>query len=245
MRAGRRSSAVEARTSAPSRPLWIFGYGSLMWRPGFDYEEAVLARVEGWCRGFFIYSTHHRGTHAHPGLVLGLDRGGTCDGMAFRVAASHASRTLCYLRAREQINGVYREQPVRVRLEDGSGRHVEAIAYVAERRHPSFAGRLPLSAQVRLIRGASGVSGPNLHYLISTVRHLEYLGVKQAELSRLVALSGPHLARAAAAGNLQRATRALIGHCLAHRVKVPLMRKGERRRFIYRQRIAEWALAED
>lgn len=230
---------------ALARPLWIFGYGSLMWRPGFEYEEAVLARAEGWRRGFCIYSTHHRGTHARPGLVLGLDRGGVCDGMAFRVAAHAASRTLCYLRAREQINGVYREQPVRVRLEDGTGRHVEAIAYVAERLHPSFAGTLPLTTQARLIRAAAGASGPNLHYLINTVRHLEHLGVRQGDLSRLLALAGPHLARKSRSYDVQRASQSMIGHCLRHRVKVPLMRKGERRRFIHRQRIAEWALAED
>jgi cation transport protein ChaC len=213
-----------------------------MWRPGFDFEEAVPARVEGWQRGFFIYSTHHRGTHERPGLVLALDRGGACTGMAFRVAPAKAAHTLAYLRAREQINGVYREQPVRVRLEDGSGRHVEALAYVAERRHPSYAGRLSLLAQARLIRAASGISGPNLHYLINTVRHLEALGCKQADLSRLLALSAAHLKCKQGHHELQRATRALIDHCARHRVKVPLLRKGERRRFTHRLQIAQWSL---
>lgn len=238
--------SVDVRTSVSvRRPLWIFGYGSLMWRPGFEFEEAVPARVEGWQRGFFIYSTHHRGTHARPGLVLALDRGGTCTGMAFRVAPGKSAHTLAYLRAREQINGVYREQPVRTRLEDGSGRHVEAITYVAERRHPSYAGRLSLSSQARLIRAASGISGPNLHYLINTVRHLEALGCRQQDLNRLVALSAAHLKRKPEHQELHRATRALIDHCARHRVKVPLMRKGERRRFIHRLQIAQWASREN
>ena len=228
-----------------AQDLWIFGYGSLMWRPRFEHEEAVPARVEGWRRGFFIYSTHHRGTHARPGLVLALDRGGSCCGVAFRVAPGRAAATLGYLRAREQVNGVYREQQLAARLEDGSGRRVSAIAYVAERKHPSYAGRLPLATQIRLIRAAAGISGPNLHYLINTVRQLEALGVREQELCRLVALAGPHLARKSSAHELQRAAHALMHHCLADRVKVPLMRKGERRRFIYRLRMAEWSLSQD
>ena len=225
----------------PIDPLWIFGYGSLMWRPDFAFEEAVPARVEGWRRGFFIYSTHHRGTHARPGLVLALDRGGTCDGMAFRVSASAAADTLCNLRAREQVNGVYREQAVRARLDDGSGRHVTAIAYVAERSHPSYAGRLPLAAQIRLIRAASGISGPNLQYLINTVRYLQSVGVRQGDLSRLVTLAGPHLSRPVATHDVRRTAQSLIGHCARHRVPVPLMCRGERRRFIYRLQLAAWA----
>ena len=238
-----RQAGVSA-VDQPPRPLWIFGYGSLMWRPGFEFEEAVQARVEGWRRGFFIYSTHHRGTHARPGLVLALDRGGACTGIAFRVGAAKAPQTLGYLRAREQVNGVYREQPLMARLADGSGRLVEAIAFVAERRHPSYAGRLPLGTQMRLIRAAAGISGSNLHYLINTVRHLESLGVREQELCRLVTLAGPHLARKAGERELQRAAQSLIGHCARLRVKVPLLRRGERRRFVYRLRIAEWALAE-
>ena len=229
----------------PAAGLWIFGYGSLMWRPGFAFEEAVPARVEGWRRGFYIYSTHHRGSHARPGLVLALDRGGACSGVAFRVAPEQAAATLAYLRAREQINGVYREQHLATRIDDGSGRRVEAIGYVAERRHPSYAGRLPLSTQVRLIRGASGISGPNLHYLINTVRQLELLGVREQELSRLLTLAGPHLARKSTSNDLARTTRSLMQHCLCDRVKVPLMRKGERRRFLYRLRMAEWSRSSD
>lgn len=225
----------------PDTPLWIFGYGSLMWRPGFEFAEAVPARVEGWRRGFYIYSTHHRGTHARPGLVLGLDRGGACRGVAFRVAPDRAATTLRYLRAREQINGVYREKTLSARLEDGTGRCVPVVAFVAERTHPSYAGQLPLTTQIRLIRGASGISGPNLHYLINTVRQLDKLGFREQELSRLLVLAGPHIAREDAAHDLHRRTQALVHHCLAGRVKVPLMRRGERRRFMHRIQMAAWA----
>ncbi len=221
--------------------LWIFGYGSLMWRPGFDYEEAVPARIEGWRRGFCIYSTHHRGTHQRPGLVLGLDRGGACTGMAFRIKDANRKHTLAYLRAREQVNGVYREQVLPARLDDGSSRRIVVVAYVVERGHPSYAGRLPLLDQVRLIRAATGISGPNLHYLASTVRRLDELGIYESELRRLMALAGPHLTRQSSRCDLARTAHGLIGHCIRHRVKVPLMRKSERRRFLYRLRIAEWS----
>lgn len=232
---------MSASPASNEPELWIFGYGSLMWRPGFDFLEAVPARVDGWRRGFFIYSTHHRGTHARPGLVLALDRGGACTGLAFRVARENAAATLTYLRAREQINGVYREQRLRARLEDGSGRFVEVIAYVAERQHPSYAGGLPLTTQARLIRAAAGISGSNLHYLINTVRHLDTLRIREHELSRLLALAGAHLSRKSCPDELHRCSGALMRHCLAKRAKVPLMRKGERRRFIYRLQMAAWS----
>ena len=214
-----------------------------MWRPDFEFEEAVHARVNGWRRGFFIYSTHHRGTHARPGLVLALDRGGACEGVAYRVAAESAARTLAYLRAREQVNGVYREAVVQARLEDGSHRYIEAMAYVAERRHPSYAGRLAIREQVRLIRAARGISGPNLHYLISTVRQLQRLGVREPELARVLALAGPHFANKTCETELRRAGHALIAACRRFPVGAPLMRPSARRRFTHRKQLAEWALA--
>ena len=229
------------------QPLWIFGYGSLMWRPDFPHEEAVHARIHGWQRGFFIYSTHHRGTHQRPGLVLALDRGGACEGIAYRVAADRAASTLAYLRAREQVNGVYREAQIAARLEDGSGRHIVAVAYVAERRHPSYAGRLALTEQVRLIRAARGISGPNLHYLANTVRHLESLGVHEPELVRLLALAGPHFSRprlcdADGGRQMSRTAGSLIEVSRRFPVGAPLMPPGARRRFVYRKQIAAWAL---
>ena len=138
--------------TAPGHDLWVFAYGSLMWRPGFPYEEAQHARLVGYRRCFCIYSVHHRGSHARPGLVLGLDRGGACEGIAYRIAAPHVAETLRYLRARELINGVYRETQVPVQLIKGPHREVMAHAYIVERTHPNYAARLPLALQARLIR---------------------------------------------------------------------------------------------
>jgi glutathione-specific gamma-glutamylcyclotransferase len=175
--------------------LWVFGYGSLMWRPGFAYEEARHARLTGYKRCFCIYSVHHRGTAERPGMVLGLDRGGACEGIAFRVAAARAAETTRYLRAREQVKGVYREVHVPVELIEGPHREVLALAYVAERAHPNYAGELTLALQARLVHGAQGESGANLDYLISTLRHLAELGIRERAIERLMGLIGPHAAR--------------------------------------------------
>ena len=171
--------------------LWIFGYGSLMWRTGFPYVEAARATLTGLARAFCVYSVHHRGTPARPGLVLGLDRGGACHGMAFRVAPEHAAATIAYLRAREQVTGAYRESQRLVRLNDGSGRHVRALCYVVERAHPQYTGPLTAAEQARIIRWARGVSGANVDYLMSTLEHLEALGIREPELMRVRTLLGP------------------------------------------------------
>ncbi len=229
-----------------SRPheIWIFGYGSLMWRPEFAYEEAVHARIDGWHRGFLIYSVHHRGDHQRPGLVLALDRGGSCEGIAFRIDPRYAEPTLAYLRARELISGVYREQHLIARLVDGTGRRVEAVTFVAERSHPSYAGRLALSAQARLIRAARGSSGPNYHYLASTVRHLQELGVHEPELVRLLAIAGPHFARKGGGGDVERLATSLIAANRRFAAAAPRIPVVERHRFIYRKQIAAWAWSE-
>ena len=117
--------------------LWVFGYGSLMWRPGFPHEEVVRARVDGYSRSFCVYSVHHRGVEGRPGLVLGLDRGGSCTGMAYRVAAANAGSTLKYLREREQVNGVYRETNLNISLLECDRRQVFGLTYVVERANPS------------------------------------------------------------------------------------------------------------
>ncbi len=232
--------SAEPRRSGPA-PLWVFGYGSLMWRPGFEAECSAHARLVGWRRCFCIYSTHHRGSPARPGLVLGLDRGGACEGIAYRVSPAHAAATLAYLRAREQINGVYREAQVAVTLEDavaGCDGHVSALAFVVERAHPSYAGRLPLAAQARLIRAAAGISGANVDYLVSTLRHLHGLGVREPELDRLLTMIGPHFARGKPERSAHTRARALIAACRRFPVTVPMMRPADRRRFTYRRLLA-------
>ena len=165
--------------------LWVFAYGSLMWRPGFAFSERANAALIGAHRSLCIYSFHHRGTAERPGLVLGLDEGGACRGVAFRVAAEKRDETLAYLRAREQVTDVYLEAIKPVSLLDGLGRDCEAVCYVADRGHPQYAGRLSIEAQARLVRPASGQSGTNIEYVLNTVRHLEEAGIHDVELTAL------------------------------------------------------------
>jgi glutathione-specific gamma-glutamylcyclotransferase len=181
-------SKVQVKTSAhsgPSTDLWVFGYGSLMWRPGFSFIERQNGLVRGWRRSLCIYSWVHRGTREKPGLVLGLDRGGACHGAAFRVAAADREATIAYLREREQVTSVYLERTVRVLLWEGAV--VEAITYVADRHHPQYAGVLDREELLRLTSHAIGGSGPNDEYILNTVAHLEQAGVKDATLEWLAA----------------------------------------------------------
>lgn len=173
---------------------WIFAYGSLMWRPGFRYAEARQAELVGFRRCFCVYSVHHRGTRARPGLVLGLDRGGACTGMAFRVHAEDAAEIEAYLRAREQVEGVYRAVHAPVELVE-ERREVFALAFIVERSHVNYAGRLPVAAQARIIAGAAGISGVNADYLFNTLGHLREMSIRERELERVEALVGPFAAR--------------------------------------------------
>jgi glutathione-specific gamma-glutamylcyclotransferase len=221
--------------------LWIFGYGSLMWRPGFEYVESLRARLTGYRRCFCIYTTNHRGTPARPGLVLGLDRGGVCDGVAYRVAPADARATAEYLRVREQVNGVYREAHVPVTLDGPKHREVLAQAYIVERAHPSYTGPLSLRAQAQLIRGARGISGNNLDYLINTLAHLDTLGIAEPELNRVMTLIGPHFGRCGTQELASPRVASLLKVCRRLPFDAPVSRPGERRRFIHRRQIAIWA----
>jgi cation transport protein ChaC len=221
--------------------LWVFGYGSLMWRPGFPSVEVARARLDGYRRCFCVYSTRHRGTAQRPGLVLGLDRGGSCVGLAYRVARADVLATLGYLREREQMNGIYRECLVPVQLLDGSHREVEARAYVVERWHPSYTGRLALSTQARLIRAARGISGCNLDYLINTVAHLRQLTIREPDLERILALAGPHVGHCGRSGADRPAASALRRVCQRHGVAAPILKLEARRRFTHRRQLAQHA----
>jgi cation transport protein ChaC len=173
--------------------LWVFGYGSLMWRPGFPYLEKVEARLIGAHRSLCVYSVYHRGTPEQPGLVLGLDSGGTCLGIAFRVAAAERTATIDYLRAREQVTMVYREVTRRIWLKGDPKRAVSAVCYMADRSHPQYAGRLSLDQQLHLVRQGRGHSGVNRDYVIETVASLEAIGYAGSDLHRLAArLKGSH-----------------------------------------------------
>jgi glutathione-specific gamma-glutamylcyclotransferase len=168
--------------------LWVFGYGSLMWRPGFEFTEQVPARLIGEHRALCVYSFDHRGTPEKPGLVLGLDRGGACRGVAFRVAAKQRGDTIDYLRSREQTTHVYREVMRSVWLEDEARQRVSALAYVVDRGHVQYAGRLSLTEQVRYVRQGHGRSGNNRDYVLSTVKSIEAQGFRDTQLHQLAAL---------------------------------------------------------
>jgi glutathione-specific gamma-glutamylcyclotransferase len=172
--------------------LWVFGYGSLMWRPGFPFAESAPALLKGAHRALCVYSVVHRGTHAQPGLVLGLDRGGACRGVAFRVASGAETDTLAYLREREQVTDVYVEAVRPIRLLDGSGRVLKALTYLVDRSHAQYAGDLLLEEQLRMVRGGKGQAGGNVEYVMKTLRHLEETGVQDPLLASIAAhLTGP------------------------------------------------------
>jgi len=180
--------------------LWVFGYGSLIWRPGFDFVERTPARVTGLHRSLCIYSFDHRGTPERPGLVLGLDIGGACSGIAYRVAAAKRAETLDYLRAREQTTSVYREIVRNVWLAGKPERRADAVCYMVDRSHPQYAGRLTLDRQLHLVRQGHGRSGNNRDYVIETVGALEALGIRDRELHLLAeGLKGTHEAHPAPA----------------------------------------------
>jgi cation transport protein ChaC len=165
--------------------LFVFAYGSLMWRPGFAFRERLPARLIGAHRALCVYSFVHRGTPERPGLVLGLDLGGACRGIAYRVAAADSTETLAYLRAREQVTKVYREATRPVVLIGQPERRVAAVCYVVDRSHPQYAGRLSLEEQLHHVRQGHGRSGPNRDYVLETVKALESLGCRDRDLHLL------------------------------------------------------------
>jgi len=165
--------------------LWVFGYGSLMWRPGFSFLERRLARLHGYHRAFCVFSHVHRGTPDKPGLVFGLDRGGSCRGIAYRVASIEAEAVREYLREREQVTMIYREVVLPLRLLDGALETVAAVTFLVDRAHVQYAGKLGFEDQVRLIVAGEGQSGRNPDYLANMVRHLREMGIRDDGLERL------------------------------------------------------------
>lgn len=176
--------------------LWVFGYGSLMWRPNFAHEEAVPAILEGGHRALCVYSVVHRGTHGAPGLVLGLDRGGTCQGVAFRVPREAVHETRVYLRRRENVTNTYSAVIRSVKLLEPEEREVHALCYMINRRHPQYAGLLSLERQAYLVRHRRGASGANIDYVTNTVEHLRACGIHDPLLERLMAKLGRGAVRA-------------------------------------------------
>ena len=167
--------------------FWVFGYGSLMWNPGFPYLEAAPARIFGFRRSLCVISTNYRGTEQNPGLVLGLDNGGSTDGLAFLVADEHINETLAYLDDREQITKVYCPHFACAHLKDG--RKVRAYTFVVRHGHGQYAGNLSREETARMIVNGKGERGRSLDYVANTVAHLDELGIKDTELHRVLELA--------------------------------------------------------
>ncbi|MFQ5566181.1 MAG: gamma-glutamylcyclotransferase [Paracoccaceae bacterium] len=170
--------------------FWVFGYGSLMWKPGFDVAEARMARLAGYKRAFALSSVHYRGTPELPGLVLGLDwsPAAECIGMALRIAAGEADEVRHYLAERELVSRAYFEVSHPITLlcpGPGEGERVDAICFILDRTHPQYAGGMALEDQAAVIGAAAGPTGTNRDYLFKTVEHLRELGVEDPELFEL------------------------------------------------------------
>ena len=164
---------------------WVFGYGSLIWRPGFASKSQQQATMPGVHRRLCVYSYRHRGTERQPGLVFGLVRGGSCRGMAFEVPAAEWHAVHAYLSEREMDRGVYREAMRPLLLADG--RRVSALAFLVDEHHPQYAGRLNVAEQVQLVRHGVGESGRNPEYVLETARHLHALGIRDHYVDAIVA----------------------------------------------------------
>lgn len=169
-----------------TKPLWVFGYGSLLWNPGFTPAETVTARLTGYHRSFCMWSIHHRGSEEDPGLVLALDvsDGASCDGVAFRVADDEAESVLQMLRDRELISSAYYEDILPLEMSDG--REVQALAYIINQDHVQYCGDLTLERQAEVIARSVGGRGPNTEYLYNTAAHLVELGVEDPDMDWLV-----------------------------------------------------------
>jgi cation transport protein ChaC len=177
---------VTAATPAASH--WVFGYGSLIWNPGFPFVRQLRATLAGAHRQLCVYSYRHRGTETQPGLVFGLMPGGSCRGMAFEVALENWDAVHAYLMEREMDRGVYREAMRPLKLQDG--RRVTGLAFLADPRHVQYAGKLDIAEQLRLVQAGVGESGPNPEYVLATARHLRALGIADHGLEALVEALG-------------------------------------------------------
>ncbi len=166
--------------------MWVFGYGSLLWNPGFPVARREVATLQGYARSFCMSSIHHRGSEEAPGLVLALDEiaGSQCQGLALSVASGEEDKTLAYLRERELISSAYLERDLMVALD--TGEEVEAVTYVIDPHHEQYCGGMALEKQAQIIATAVGGRGPNTEYLYNTAEHLSEIGLGDAELEWLM-----------------------------------------------------------
>lgn len=167
--------------------MWVFGYGSLMWRPDFDFQESRRALMYGAHRSLCIRSILYRGTPEDPGLVLGLDHGGACVGRAFKVADPDIDKVRQILRDREMVHNTYKETHREIFLGEGTNvQKVSALCYVVNREHPQYAGQLSLKEQAAIVRRCAGNTGPNVEYVRNTCEHLREMGIRDGKLEALL-----------------------------------------------------------
>src|SRR5574341_394276 len=174
----------EFSAALPKGDLWVFGYGSLMWSPCFDYASRVPGRAHGYHRALCILSTRYRGTKSKPGLVMGLCRGGSCWGVAYRIDGPRLRRALARLWYREMPRRVYEPRLIPVRLQ--SGRTVYALAFIADPAHPAYVRELDLHGRARLVAQGIGVRGPCVDYIRNTLEHMHQVGVRDPHLERIL-----------------------------------------------------------
>ncbi len=170
----------------PTGPLWVYGYASLMWNPGFDFEIGEVARLYGFHRALCVWSWRYRGTRPRPGLVMGLDHGGSCVGRVFRVPSAAKPATVAYLREREMLTDIYQPRLCRVVNAHGEIR-ANALTFVVRRNHPQYAGRLDARAAAGIVRQAAGERGTNREYLLNTLSWLQAQDVNPGPLQAICA----------------------------------------------------------
>lgn len=188
-----RSAHLLQRTQAEWRAggddLLLFAYGSLIWRPDFEYAQALPARVLGFHRVLRMRSRVNRGSPEEPGLVLALVSGGSCRGLVYRVPRSSGEAVLTTLWAREMPNGVYEPRWLNCDTPDG---RLRALAFTLSRRSPNWTGALHEPELLHIFRHARGRYGTTLDYLLRTVHGLRAHGIRDAELERQAHLAARH-----------------------------------------------------
>jgi len=173
----------------PEGDFWLFAYGSLMWNPEFSFLRSETARLHGYHRRLCLWSVEHRGTFEHPGLVMGLDRGGSCHGQAFLIAEADAPNIIDRLNHREMITGAYRSAIKTLRL--GCGEQVSGVCLIARRNHPQYAANLDHQTTIECVRAAQGGRGSNREYVLNTTRSLQQMGMRDSRLEAIAADLAP------------------------------------------------------
>ena len=163
----------------------VFAYGSLIWNPGFEFLTKSMAQLAGYHRSLCVFSNHYRGTHEKPGLVLGLDLGGTCRGIVYKVSDEKWLGVLAYIRKREFVSGVYREVIRQVRIM-GTEDMVPALTYVVNRPHSQYAGKLQIEDVARYVAQGHGLSGTSKAYVENTLAALKDYGIEEKKLQSVL-----------------------------------------------------------